>query len=218
MGEPSPWLPPPSGQPPHVLAAWLDDRISDIREAHFRRVGELDSRLKAQLHAWDCAALAQACKATSAAARELRIVPPGQPHAGEEPGRFQDQFSSLCIAGTKARRLLADLSVNVRSQASGMRKVIVELELEQGEMVREAEPVIGWLYELSRSLKKEEPGQSDYLRDLGAVAQYAHSQLKSLLALNALLAKVAVCAHDVLRRLAWTRLSPASIQRRLDTL
>ena len=172
-------------------------------------MAELHSRLKTQLHAWDCAALAQACKATSSAARDLRTTAPEQPralqglpeaHGDEAPGRFQDQFSALCIVGTKAKRLLTDLSLNLRSQTSGMRKIIVELELEQGEMAREAEPGIGWLYELSRSLKQEDHSQNDYLRDLDAVAQYAHARLKSLLELNALLEKIAVCSHDVLRR------------------
>lgn len=203
----SPLLPPPSGQPPHVLAAWLDDLITDICDEHVKRVAKLRPMLEQGLRDWDCAATAQVCKRILVTMNALPLDLPPPPsllqkmlgtRATDTLHDFDERFEALCKDMVSTRREHADLAVQWNSQLSELRKAVVELDLEQAAMATDVEQGVGWLYELRQRLRKDARLEADYARDLQLVADYAHQRLKFLLELNTTLTEVTACMNAVM--------------------
>lgn len=209
----APWVPPPSGQPPHVLAAWLDELMSDVKDKHYRRIDELRLIFESRLSEWDRAGLANAAGILLSAASNLRLAAPERrgilqklrkSSDGEGRARYEQEFEQLCAMGAECKKRYAVLSQELRSQRPGLNKLLMEFELQQGELSGEIEQGIGWLYELTQHIKRDPEGLGDDIAPLESVAHYAQDRIKFLLALHAQLEKLVAGASDLLdHRARW---------------
>ncbi|MBG9388426.1 hypothetical protein [Caenimonas aquaedulcis] len=203
----------PSGQPPHVLAAWMADAIHEVHTEHLPRVVQLRDILEAQAQAWEAQELEQTFHALLLAARGLDLQALAIPAWwrrlwpwGRRPAQdFEAAHRAMLAAAGDARQRLDALAREWRPIASASRRAVVELDLEHRAIAGETGDAVHWLAELTEHLSAGPvPGKEERMRKWAQAAQQATQALKRLDTIGDLVGETVLVGRTLFeRRTIW---------------
>ena len=199
----------PSGQPPHVLAAWIVRRLDELRGVGVARMAGLCNRLQSEAFEWDHTQLAQAVSALHSAGRQLHFLPLRQGWVARLLGRHRAPWArfiaaseriAACAAPAKAQMLA--LTGAEPHHTAPVRQALVELDAEYRRLDGEIDQGVNWLQDMCTQLAgAREHGSAD--RELGSLAEAAQRftrEFRWLESVNAMAHDLTVRGHNVLRR------------------
>src|SRR5438132_4478679 len=124
-------------QPPHVLAAWIQEQLGEVRDTHLRRIAALRAELQARAFEWDASTLAPAVSTLSAAGRELKFEQLRRSWIARWLAKPQEAYAPFMAAydrftncAANLKKALSGLAAGYKTHASGTKRVIVELDIE----------------------------------------------------------------------------------------
>jgi hypothetical protein len=193
---------PAPGQPPYVLAAWIQQQLDDIASTQVKRLIELRTRLQTEAFEWDNASLAQAVLALQSAGRELAFLPLRQSFFSRLLGRqraahaqFVAAHERIVSCAAQVKSELLAFAVGHKDHNSGARRVLVEFDMEGKSLSADADQGITWLQDMCTQLGQAR-ASGDAGDELAALAEAAQAFTQTFKRLEAAISM----AHDIVIR------------------
>lgn len=192
-----------TAQPRELLAAYVGQLLAEVKASQIARFRQLRPKLQCDVFACDNASLTHSVQGLLAASRNLdfqslrncgfvaRLT-----GAAERAARvFDKRYREVLSEAAKVKRELEMLSGDSRAHTSGVRKVIVELDIEHRALNREIDQAAEWLVELSYAMPK---AQATRAASTDAIA--LSRELKRFRAASTLAREIAILGQNVLER------------------
>ncbi len=198
----------PSGQPPHVLAAWVGESLQELRAEHLSALSVMVAKLETDSSAWGGEFLTRAIDAMLEAAKQAdpgAMRPRGlwQSLTGSHGRRVQEyqlKFDELLASAAKVHAQIDGLGRGYNASTSNVRKLVVELEMVHRAIAADVEEAVDWLGELAGYLGQTGDATNERARALVTAAESSAAELKAVLAVNDVLGNVVVAGRNVLER------------------
>jgi hypothetical protein len=200
---------PGSGQPPQVLAAWMQDQLADLREGHLRRLADLRAQLQSTAFEWDATVLAQSVANLRSTGRELRFESLRHGWLARRFGKHKPAYSRFFMAHERivdaARSVKAEASVlagSLKQHAAGAKRVVVELGMEAQSVQAEVDQGVTWLQDMCVQIneQRERASADPGLATLAEAAQAFTQEFKRLQAVASFAAELGTRMQGVLDR------------------
>jgi hypothetical protein len=195
------------GQPPEVLAAWIQELLGDVHDTHVPRLAQLAAQLQSGAFEWDSAALAQALTTLHSAGRELQVRHLRQGWLARLLGRhrapaarFAAAYERIVACAARLKMEAAELAGGLKPHLAGARRVLVELEMECKALQQEVDRGVTWLQELVTQMAHLRADDHPQLPALADAAQQATAQFKWLQSLATVAREIGVRGNHLLAR------------------
>jgi hypothetical protein len=198
------------GQPPDVLATWIDGLIAQARQTHVQRLLHVRVKLQSDEFGWNDTLLAQSLEELDAGTRALdlhalrcgwldRLF--GRHRAGYQ--RFVTAHERVVTTMAAVKAHAADLAAHHKAHAQVPYRVVTELDMESHALSREVAQGVRWLHEMCEELGRRAGAEPDTLGQLEVLAARARiftEQFKQLQDASSTARDVSQRARSVIER------------------
>lgn len=198
-----------SGQPPHVLAAWIQEQLADLGEGPVRRLADLRAQLQSSAFEWDATVLAQSVGMLRSAGRELRFDNLRHGWLARKLGkhkpiyeRYVAAYDRIVNAVQKVKAEAAKLAGTIKAHAAGTKRTVVELDLEAKSLQSGVDQGVTWLQDMCVQINElRERGSDDAeLATLAEAAQAFTLQFKSYQSASSISSELGVRMQSLVDR------------------
>jgi hypothetical protein len=172
-------------QPPHVLAAWMQEQIGELLGTHAQRLSELRAEMQSIAFEWDASLIAQSVSTLRSAGRELRFDTLRHGWLARRLGkhkvfhaRFATAYDRMLDAAQRLKREAVELGgASLKNHVAGAKRALLELEMESAALQAEVERGVTWLQDMCVQINEErQQGSTDPQLDSLAEAALAFTQ------------------------------------------
>jgi hypothetical protein len=191
------------GQPPDVLASWIEGLIAQVRQSQVQRLLHVQVKLQSDAFEWNDTLLGQSLEELDAAVRGLdfNVLRRGWldrllgRHRAAYP-RFIAAHQRIVAAMAAVKAHAGELAANQKEHASASYRVVSELDVQWQALSREVAQGVRWLQEMCEELGRRagaDPDTQDKLELLAGRARAFTEDFKRLQDASSM-------AHDVSQR------------------
>ena len=198
-----------TGQPPHVLAAWIRELLGEIETIQLRKLQQLRERIESRGPDRESAQMGQTVAQLHSAAPELQFTGLRLGWLDVAMGRQKNVAARFCAAYERVAACVATLKLNMREAVAthkdhitATRRVLVELDLECKELGIEMEQGLGWLQELwaELNLRRQLADKDPKLAVFAQAAEAYTKGFKRLQSVTAVAREISVRGQHLIER------------------
>lgn len=144
-----------AGQPPQVLAAWMQDQLADVQDEQVRRVAELRSQLQSDTFEWDSVSLGQGVATLNSSCREVKFDELRHGWLARKMGKhkafyakFVGAYERMIACQVRIKTVGTKLAGDHKANAASAKRVLVELGIECKGLQSEVDQGLTWLQDM----------------------------------------------------------------------
>lgn len=146
-------------QPPHVLAAWMQDQLADVQDEQVRRLAQLRSQLQSDLFEWDSMSLGQAVATLNSSCREVKFDELRHGWLARKLGkhkpfyaRFVGAYERMIACEVRIKTVGTQLAADHKTHAAGAKRALLEMGIECKGLQSEVDQGLTWLQDMIEQL------------------------------------------------------------------
>jgi hypothetical protein len=170
------------GQPPEVLASWVEQLIAQARQTQVQRLLHVRVKLQSGAFEWDDTLLGQALEELDAAVRGLDFGVLRRGWLDRLLGRHRAARQGFITAHERVVAAMAavkthagELAANHQAHASAPYRVVAELDAEWQALSREVAQGVSWLQQMCEELGRRAAAGPDTQDQLAVLAERARA-------------------------------------------